>query len=135
MKISNQLKFLMQLSKTEAVVSRKLSAQGLGFGDLAVLYAISAAPEGKIRRVDLAQAVGLTASGVTRLLVPLEKIGVIKREAHELDGRVSYVVITKAGKELFEDVIKWTELKVADIIPQKQAKKVEQARTLLESIA
>jgi len=81
MKISNQLKFLMQLSKTEAVVSRKLSAQGLGFGDLAVLYAISAAPEGKIRRVDLAQAVGLTASGVTRLLVPLEKIGVIKREA------------------------------------------------------
>jgi len=45
------------------------------------------------------------------------------------------VVITKAGKELFEDVIKWTELKVADIIPQKQAKKVEQARTLLESIA
>ena len=74
-KIGNKLKFLMVLSKTEAKISRKLSGQGLGFGDLAVLYAISQAPEGKIRRRGFGRTGGLTASGVTRILIPLEKIG------------------------------------------------------------
>ena len=135
MKISQKLEFLMKLAKADAVLSRKLSGQGLGFGDLAVLYAISRAPEGKIRRVDLAEAVGLTASGVTRLLVPLEKTGVVKREAHERDGRVSYTVMTKAGKQLFEDAVKWIELKVGEFIPTEQEKKLEQAATILDGIA
>lgn len=124
----------MLLAKTDAIVSRKLSGQGLGFGDLAVLQAISQAPEGKIRRTDLAEAVGLTASGVTRLLVPLEKIGVVKREAHERDGRVSYVTITKSGKELFADTLKDIEQKCEELIPEHQKSKLEQASALLEAI-
>jgi DNA-binding MarR family transcriptional regulator len=135
MKISDKLKFLLALSKTEGLVSRKLHGHGLGFGDLAVLYAISQAPEGKIRRIDLAEAVGLTASGVTRLLIPLEKIGVIRREIHERDARVSYAIMTRPGKQLFEDSIKWAELKADDLIPQEQEKKIEPASALLESIA
>lgn len=133
-KISNKLKFLMLIFKTGAVAGRKFSGQGLGFGDLAVLYAISQAPEGKIRRTDLAEAVGLTASGVTRLLVPLEKIGVVKREAHERDARASYVVMTKAGKELFENALALAEMRCADLIPDEQAKNIEAVNTLLSSI-
>jgi DNA-binding MarR family transcriptional regulator len=133
-KISNKLKFLMLLSKTEAKISRKLSGQGLGFGDLAVLWAISQAPEGKIRRVDLAEQVGLTASGVTRILIPLEKIGVIQREIYERDARVSFAKMTKAGRQLFEDSLKCVEEKCDDVIPKNQAKKIEQASELLESI-
>jgi DNA-binding MarR family transcriptional regulator len=135
MKISNRLKFLMQLSKTQSAVSRKLSGQGLSFGDLAVLYAISQAPEGKIRRIDLAEQVGLTASGVTRLLIPLEKIGIIKRQAHERDARVSFTLLTYAGKELLEDSLKWAEMKCEDLIPEDQAKKIDQASLLLESMS
>jgi DNA-binding MarR family transcriptional regulator len=66
--------------------------------------------------------------------VPLEKIGVVKREAHERDARVSYVAITKSGKELFEDVIKYIEFKVNELIPQEQVKKINQASELLKSI-
>ena len=134
-KISNKLKFLMQLSKTESVISRKLSGQGLGFGDLAVLYAISQARKGKIRRIDLAEQVGLTASGVTRLLIPLEKTGVIRREIHARDARVSFAIMTRPGRQLFEDSIKWMELKCEDLIPEGQAQKLEAASQLLESIA
>lgn len=132
--VSDKLKFLMLLSRTGAAVSRKLHGQGLGFGDLAVLYAISQAPEGKIKRVDLAEQVGLTASGVTRMLIPLEKIGVIKREAHDRDARVSFAIMTRPGKQLFEDSLKWAELKAADLIPETQAKKIPQASELLENI-
>ncbi len=125
----------MQLSKTQSTVSRKLSGQGLSFGDLAVLYAISQAQEGKIRRIDLAEQVGLTASGVTRLLIPLEKIGIIKRQAHERDARVSFTLLTHAGKELLEDSLKWAEMKCEDLIPEDQAKKIDQASLLLESMS
>lgn len=135
MKISNKLKFLMQLSKTEAIVSRKFGGQGLGFVDLAVLYAISQAPDGKIRRIDLADEVGLTASGVTRLLIPLEKIGVVKREANEHDARISYVTMTKSGQQLFQDSLKWIEEKISDIIPDTEDKKLQQATELLDLIS
>lgn len=134
--ISEKLKFLIQLSKTEAVLNRKFSGQqGLGFGELAVLYAISQAPEGRIRRIDLADEVGLTASAVTRLLIPLEKIGVIKREAHQRDARVSYAIMTRPGKEMFENAITALEHKCNDLIPDSEASSIPQASSLLRSIA
>lgn len=133
-KISNKLKFMMQLSKTGAIIGRKFHGQGLGFVDLAVMYAISQSPEGKIRRTDLADQVGLTASGVTRLLVLLEKIGVVKREESVHDGRTSYVKLTKSGQTMLEDSIKWIELRCDDFIPDSEIKKLDQASSLLESI-
>src|SRR5579872_3216994 len=135
MKINSKLIFLMQLSKTATIVSRKLGGQGLGFGDLAVLYAISQAPQGKIRRTDLAEAVGLTASGVTRILLPLEKIGVVKREANQYDARVSYAMLTKSGKQLFEDSVKWVELKCEDLMREYTETQLQQASKLLEIIS
>lgn len=134
-KLSRKLKLLMQIVKAGSVIARKFNGMGLGFGDLFVLYAISQAPEGKIRRIDLADEVGLTASGVTRLLVPLEKIGVVKREANARDARVSYVSLTKAGKEMFENSMKWMEMKCEDLIPGELEKKIEPSSALLESIA
>jgi DNA-binding MarR family transcriptional regulator len=134
MKISDKLNFLFLVSKTEAKISRNLGGNGLGFKDLAVLYAISQSTEGRIRRTDLAQAVGLTASGVTRLLIPLEKIGVIKRETNKLDARVSYTIMTKAGKELFEDAVKWAEMKCDGLISNDQKRKIKSASGLLENI-
>jgi DNA-binding MarR family transcriptional regulator len=134
MKISEKLNFLFLVSKTDAKISRTLGGNGLGFKDLAVLYAISQAHEGKIRRTDLAQAVGLTASGVTRLLIPLEKTGFIKREANKFDARVSYTSLTKAGKELFEDAIKWAEMKCNSLISNDQKRKIKSASSLLENV-
>lgn len=135
MKISEKIEFLFLLSRADAVLSRKLSGQGLSLVDLAVLYAISQAPDGKIRRTDLADQVGLTASAVTRLLLPLEKTGVVKREATEHDARVSFTVLTKAGKELLEDSLKWAEFKAADMLHDTDAKKLDVARGLMKQIA
>lgn len=43
---------------------------------------------------------GLTASGVTRALLPLEKMGLVERAASQRDARVSYAALSKAGAEL-----------------------------------
>lgn len=130
--ISNKLKFIFQIGKTHAFLARRFSSQGLGFGDMAVLYHISQAPSQKIRRVDLAEAVGLTASGVTRILVPLEKIGVVKREANARDARVSFVALTESGKELLRDSIKSAEVICDDLISKENTKKLDQIYEIIE---
>ena len=43
---------------------------------------------------------GLTASGVTRSLLPLEKIGLVTRQSDPRDARVGYALITPTGSEL-----------------------------------
>ena len=79
------------------------SLHGLSFGDFAVLRALDRAPNGKLRRVDLAAALGLTPAAVTRSLIPLEKIGLVKREADKNDARVGYASLTAAGQRLLKE--------------------------------
>jgi DNA-binding MarR family transcriptional regulator len=132
--ISKKLKLMFQIAKTDAMLSRKFSSQGLGFGDLAVLYAISTANGGKIRRIDLAEKVGLTASGVTRILIPLEKIGVVKREANARDARVSYAMLTQSGKTLLHESLESAEVVCDDLIPNDKEKQLDGLHELLASI-
>ena len=132
--ISKKLKLMFQIAKTDAMLSRKFSSQGLGFGDLAVLYAISTANGGKIRRIDLAEKVGLTASGVTRILIPLEKIGVVKREANARDARVSYAMLTQSGKTLLHESLESAEVVCDDLIANDKEKQLDGLHELLASI-
>jgi DNA-binding MarR family transcriptional regulator len=64
----------------------------------------------RLRRVDLATAVGLTPSAVTRALIPLEKIGLIRRQADSRDARVGYAVLTPAGGRRVEEAMETVEL-------------------------
>lgn len=66
--------------------------------DFEALRRLAAAEDGRMRRVDLAQAVGLTASGVTRLLAGLEEAGLVRKEHCTSDLRVTYATITDKGR-------------------------------------
>src|SRR5258706_10224265 len=76
---------------------------GLSLSDFAVLHQLAEAPGGRLRRVDLARQVALTPSGVTRLLAPLERRGIVAREAGGHDARATYAVLTRSGKALVKD--------------------------------
>jgi DNA-binding MarR family transcriptional regulator len=76
---------------------------GLGLSDFAVLHQLAEAPGGRLRRVDLARQVALTPSGVTRLLGPLERRGIVAREEAGHDARATYAVLTRSGKTLVKD--------------------------------
>lgn len=56
-----------------------------------------------MRRVDLAEQVLLSASGITRLLDGLERTGLVERAACSADRRVVYAVLTNAGLEKLRD--------------------------------
>jgi DNA-binding MarR family transcriptional regulator len=84
-------------------IDRRLSAHGITYTELMVLHRLNGASNQTMRRVDLAEAIGLTASGVTRLLLPMEKRRLVEREANPRDARVSLIELTVAGKKLYRD--------------------------------
>jgi DNA-binding MarR family transcriptional regulator len=93
--------------RAHAALTRELSARleaqhGLTLSDYDVLVQLYHAPERSLRRVDIARAVLLTASGITRLLDGLERAGWVEKRACKSDARVSYAVLTPAGVQKFE---------------------------------
>ena len=123
--ISQPLRVLMNLAKAQALVSKRfdrLSLHGIGFSDFTILYLLEGSPGTKMRRTDLAESIGLTASGVTRMLLPLEKRGLVRREMNERDARVSYVMLTEPGKRLFEDAKKTALALAKELIPTENLK-------------
>jgi DNA-binding MarR family transcriptional regulator len=64
---------------------------------------LSHADGGMMRRVDLAEEVLLTASGITRLLEGLERAGYVCKQTCDSDARVSYAQVTDAGKQKLSD--------------------------------
>ena len=99
---SNAVLSFVSLVRAYSHATRALNAQltadhGLTISDYEVLLRLSRAPDRRMRRVDLAQEVLLTASGITRLLDGLERSGYVARAACDADRRVVYAVLTDEG--------------------------------------
>jgi DNA-binding MarR family transcriptional regulator len=98
----------VRLLRGHASVTRSMSAQlvadhGLTINDYEALLHLSRAEEGRMRRVDLAERLILTASGVTRLLDGLERTGWVERASCASDRRVTYAVLTDAGRAKLQE--------------------------------
>lgn len=117
--ISSAVQFFLSLAKIQAIMNRRFDSAlgGLGLNELIILFYLSQAPDTKMRRIDLAEKVGLTASGVTRILLPMEKIGLIQKEVNEHDARVSLVMLAPGGKRKLEEGLERAELLSNEIIP------------------
>jgi len=134
--ISSSLAFFIDLSRIDAEMTRRFDGRlrGIGFSDFLILLNLSTAKDGKMRRVDLADKMGLTASGITRLLAPMEKIGLIRREVNAQDMRVSYVVLAAGGKRMLEETMEDAEDIAASSVPEKSSKKLQEFSAFLSEI-
>lgn len=118
--ISKQLDFFLKLNRVQGILAKTFDSRltgGLGFNDFVILYYLSQAPDEKMRRIDLAEKISLSPSGITRMLPPMEKIGLIKRESSEGDARVSYVKLASGGKRLLEETIDRAEMLTEEFLP------------------
>lgn len=94
--------------RAHAALTRELSARlealhELTLSDFDVLVQLYYADGRRMRRIDLARSVLLTASGITRLLDGLESCGLVAKDRCDSDARVTYAVLTKAGVKKIED--------------------------------
>ena len=88
----------------ERRLDRALSTiRGLSFSEYRLLRALAVQPEARAMRVELAQAVGLTPSAVTRALKPLEKLCYVETIKSDRDARRSLACLTDSGRELLSD--------------------------------
>jgi MarR family 2-MHQ and catechol resistance regulon transcriptional repressor len=93
---------LSRLLGAHATLTRELSASlvaqhGLTMNDYGALLLLSRAGEEGMRRIDLANELQLSPSGITRLLDRLENQGLVGKGECSTDARVSYAVLTDAG--------------------------------------
>ena len=100
---SPEIEAFIRLVRAGIAVPRQLSAQlsadhGLSMNAYEALLQLFRAPDRRMRRVDLANSLLLTAGGVTRLLDGLERDGFVARDECASDRRVSYAVLTSAGR-------------------------------------
>jgi DNA-binding MarR family transcriptional regulator len=101
----------VRLLRGHASVTREISAQleadhGLTINDYEALLHLARAEDGRMRRVDLAEQLVLTASGVTRLLDGLEVGGLVERASCASDRRVTYAVLTEQGRSKLREASK-----------------------------
>ena len=98
------LAFAGAWSRLERRLDSSLGAiRGISLAEYRLLRALGDAPGAQASRVDLAQAVGLTPSGVTRALRPMEKLGIVNTLKSKRDARLAIAALTPAGRELLGD--------------------------------
>lgn len=78
----------------------------LALGGYDVLVQLAEAPGSRLRMSELAEAVLLSRSGLTRLVDRLQKDGLVRREPDPEDARGMYAVLTVTGRDTLRDASK-----------------------------
>ena len=134
--ISSSLQYFIGLSKLQSIMNRRFDSAlgGLGLNEFIILFHLDQAPDTKMRRIDLAEKIGLTASGVTRILLPMEKVGLVKREVNEHDARVSLVMLEPGGKRKLDEALERAELLSGELIPGDRSRDIATLSEILSKI-
>jgi DNA-binding MarR family transcriptional regulator len=93
-------------SLTRDLEAGLVASHGLTINDYGCLLLLSRAGEEGMRRIDLANELQLSPSGITRLLDRLEDQGFVGKGECATDARVSYAILTDAGMAKLKDA--WT---------------------------
>jgi DNA-binding MarR family transcriptional regulator len=110
MSVSSNAAMLIELSNFHSKLSKQqdqwMSVHGISFREFLIMHQLSNSSTQSMRRIDLAEKVGLSASGVTRMLNPMEKVGIVGKEENARDARVSLVALTDTGEEMYRNALK-----------------------------
>jgi DNA-binding MarR family transcriptional regulator len=134
---SVNVKFLLNLVKAESILVRhfdKGMGNGIGFNEFLILFYLNQSDNQKMRRVDLAEKMSVTASGITRMLLPMEKIGLINSNSVDNDARVKSILLSDGGKQKFEEALERFEFLAEDIFSGIKSKEIESCSNLLIEI-
>ncbi len=136
--ISQELKLFLNLTMIQTITAKRFDAKlqnhGISLNEFMILHHLANAQDEKLRRTDVAEKVGLTASGITRMLSPLEKLGYVKREANSRDARVSYVKLANAGKKIYLEAIATAEATTEQIMAPVKTRKLDDLQKMLSEL-
>jgi DNA-binding MarR family transcriptional regulator len=103
---TNALRLLQVADDFRAGLSGEFSAvHGISVNEFFLLLHLERAPANRLSRVEMAKRMHVSASTITRMAAPMEKIGLVGREVDERDARLVFVVATDAGREKLSDAL------------------------------
>jgi len=118
-KINFVLEVISLAKKLNQYIDARLgSLHGISLTEFTILKAIYEETGKTIRRTELAAKSVLTPSGITRVIAPMEKTGLIEKEKNSRDARMSLVKLTEAGERVYKDA----ENSMGDMLKEKCAK-------------
>ena len=125
---TSALSAISNLFRAYAALEERFSGElnnvhGLALKEMMLLMFLDNSPMHRLSRVDLSKRMHSSASTVTRLATPLEKRGLVGRESDERDARLSYVVLTSAGKTLVQEARTSLQFFSADVFSDRWSKK------------
>ncbi|WP_326587448.1 MarR family winged helix-turn-helix transcriptional regulator [Streptomyces sp. NBC_01294] len=103
-----EIEMWRQLTQLTGLLSSSLDKRltrrhGVSVSEFTALSTLTEADRGGIRMQDLADAIGLNQSTVSRLIARMESSGLATREIGARDRRCTYAVITDQGRTIAEE--------------------------------
>lgn len=94
------LRLLQAADEFRAGLAGEFSAiHGISVNEFLLMLHVERTEANRLARSELAKRMHVSASTVTRMVAPMEKIGLVAREADERDARLGFVAMTEAGRE------------------------------------
>jgi DNA-binding MarR family transcriptional regulator len=102
----NALRLLQAADDFRAGLSGEFSAvHGISVNEFLMMLHLERAPANRLSRVEMAKRMHVSASTITRMAAPMEKIGLVGRDVDERDARLVFVVATDAGRRKLSEAL------------------------------
>ena len=92
-------------SRLSKKVGNRLSVHGISLTEFLIMDYLSTAPHKAVSRIELAEYIGMSASGITRLISPMEKNKIVEKTANLRDARESLVQLSETGQRLHGEAL------------------------------
>lgn len=123
-------------SLTRDLEAGLVASHGLTINDYGCLLLLSRAGDDGMRRIDLANELQLSPSGITRLLDRLEDQGFVAKGECASDARVSYAILTDAGlvkvKDAYREHVDAVDRRVGAVLSEEE---IQTLSELLERLS
>lgn len=103
---TSALRLLQAADDFRAGLTGEFSAvHGISVNEFLLMLHLERSAANRLSRVELAKRMHVSASTITRMAAPMEKIGLVDREVDERDARLVFVVATDAGRQKLSETL------------------------------
>ncbi len=130
--------FVVQNALLSARLSKKvgirLSIHGISLNEFLVMDYLAGHSDRGVPRLELAEHVGLSASGITRLVAPMEKNHLVRKDSSSRDARQSLIALTETGQRVYGEAKNSLDDTAADVTRIASESELSRAISVFEKL-